>query len=157
MRRENLLSIAMDHDADDPPPFDRTGYVKLAPRLGGERIACNVFDLPQGAILCPYHYEYGQEEWLVVLTGTPTVRHPEGEDVLAAGDVVCFGEGPESAHQVRNDAAAPSRLIIFNNAVEPNVAVYPDSDKIGVWPGRGNADRIMVERSSGVDYWAGEA
>ena len=38
---------------------------------------------------------------------------------------------------------------------EPAVAVYPDSDKIGVWPG-GDADKIMVRRASNVDYWDGE-
>ena len=35
---------------------------------------------------------------------------------------------------------------------EPAVAVYPDSDKIGVWPGD-NRDKIMVRRESVVDYW----
>ena len=34
----------------------------------------------------PYHYELGNEERLLVLAGTPTLRHPEGRDVLAVGD-----------------------------------------------------------------------
>ena len=39
----------------------------------------------------------------------------------------------------------------------PGVAVYPDSDKIGVWPVRGGGpDKIMVRRESNVDYWDGE-
>jgi hypothetical protein len=33
--------------------------------------------------------------------------------------------------------------------------VFPDSGKVGVWPnGEGP---LLVERSSGVDYWKGEA
>jgi hypothetical protein len=35
------------------------------------------------------------------------------------------------------------------------VAVYPDSNKIGVWPGL-EKDKIMVRRTAGVDYWDGE-
>jgi hypothetical protein len=35
---------------------------------------------------------------------------------------------------------------------DPAVAVYPDSDKIGVWSGD-ERDQIMVRRESGVDYW----
>ena len=32
------------------------------------------------------------------------------------------------------------------------VAVYPDSDKIGIWTGN-ESDKVMVRRESGVDYW----
>jgi hypothetical protein len=36
------------------------------------------------------------------------------------------------------------------------VAVYPDSDKIGVWTGR-KEDQLMLRRSDGsVDYYDGE-
>jgi hypothetical protein len=34
----------------------------------------------------------------------------------------------------------------------PAVAVYPDSDKIGVFTA-GKVDNVMVRRESGVDYW----
>jgi hypothetical protein len=33
---------------------------------------------------------------------------------------------------------------------------YPDSDKIGVWPGN-DPDNVMLRRADGdVDYWDGE-
>jgi hypothetical protein len=36
------------------------------------------------------------------------------------------------------------------------VAVYPDSDKIGVWPGN-DADRVMLRRADGhTGYYDGE-
>jgi hypothetical protein len=36
------------------------------------------------------------------------------------------------------------------------VAVYPDSQKIGVWPGNAE-DNVMLHRADGsVDYWDGE-
>jgi len=38
----------------------------------------------------------------------------------------------------------------------PAVAVFPDSDKIGVWP-NGEKDQLLSERASGVGYWHGEA
>jgi hypothetical protein len=45
----------------------------------------------------------------------------------------------------------PVRMLIVSTANLPAVAVYPDSDKIGVWtPGR--IDNIMVRRESGVGY-----
>jgi len=34
-----------------------------------------------------------------VLAGTPTLRHPCGQDTLEVGDMVMFPEGPTGAHQ----------------------------------------------------------
>jgi len=46
--------------------------------------------------------------------------------------------------------------MMFSNAREPAVAVYPDSDKIGVWPGNPD-DKVILRRADGnVDYWDGE-
>jgi hypothetical protein len=44
---------------------------------------------------------------------------------------------------------------MLSTLFEPSVAVYPDSDKIGVWPGD-QRDHVIVRRESNVDYWDGE-
>jgi uncharacterized cupin superfamily protein len=119
--------------------------------LGG-----SVYELPPGQSNCPYHYEYGNEEWLIVLSGRVTVRHPDGHEDFDPGDVVCFPEGPAGAHRLTNHGDETVRVLMISTMVEPNAAVYPDSDKIGMWPGGGNADKIMVRRSSAVDYYDGE-
>jgi hypothetical protein len=47
-------------------------------------------------------------------------------------------------------------VLMFSSAQEPQVAVYPDSDKIGVWPGTDD-DSLMLRRADGrVDYYDGE-
>jgi uncharacterized cupin superfamily protein len=153
MRRFNIFNATVSYEEDDPPGF-RSGYANVASELGAEELAQKVYELPPGESMCPYHYEY-VEEWLIVLEGRPTVRHPGGEDVLEPGDTVCFPSGPEGAHKVTNRTGERARLIMFSSGREPAVAVYPDSDKIGVWPGR-KEDKIMVRRSADVDYWDGE-
>jgi hypothetical protein len=45
---------------------------------------------------------------------------------------------------------------MFSNVKYPAATVYPDSDKIGVWTGN-EEDDLIAPRSSGVDYWFGEA
>ena len=108
-----------------------------------------------GQAVCPYHYEY-EEEWLVVLSGPVTVRTPEGEEELESGEIVCFAPGPAGAHKVRNSGEATARVLMFSSAREPAVAVYPDSDKIGVWPGN-SQDNVILRRADGnVGYWDGE-
>ncbi|MGH2920601.1 MAG: cupin domain-containing protein, partial [Gaiellaceae bacterium] len=103
---------------------------------------------------CPYHYEYGNEEWLLVLSGTLTVRHPDGETELGSGDLASFLEGPAGAHKLTNKGAEPVRFVMMSTKIDPSMGVYPDSDKIAGWPRPGEQkDRIMVRRESNVDYW----
>jgi uncharacterized cupin superfamily protein len=49
-----------------------TGF---GPQIGAAMLGGTIYDLPEGQSVCPYHYEYGNEEWLIVLDGRPTLRH----------------------------------------------------------------------------------
>ena len=148
VRRFNLHAAETELEGDEPDGY-LTGGNRFGEEIGASLIGGTVYDLPSGQAICPYHFEYGDEEWLIVLTGTPTLRTPEGESVLEPGDVVCFAPGPEGVHKV----TGPARVLMISTKNEPAVAVYPDSDKIGVFAGD---LRLLVKRDSGVDYWLGE-
>ena len=150
----NLYAPEPKYDAPDPEGY-RAGADRFGPKVGAVQIGGTVYELPPGQSICPYHYEYGREEWLVALDGPAVLRHPQGEQVLERGDVVCFPMGPEGAHQVFNRGEETIRVLMLSTLFEPSVAVYPDSDKIGVWPGH-ERDHILVRRSSGVEYYDGE-
>jgi uncharacterized cupin superfamily protein len=152
MRRFNLSTATLA--TDDEPPGYGAGFANVTSAIGGSDLALKVFELLPGQSICPYHYEF-VDEWLIVLEGRPTIRHPEGEDTVDAGDAICFPAGPEGAHKVTNNGTDPARLVMFSSGREPSVAVYPDSDKIGVWPGR-DEDHVIVQRRANVDYWEGE-
>ena len=140
----------------EPEADRRDGYcersLRFGPMIGAKKIGMTIYQLDEGQRICPYHYELGNEEWLIVLDGRPTLRRPEGDEELARGDVVCFPPGPEGAHKVTNGTGGTVRVLMLSTMVEPSVAVYPDSDKIGVWPGD-KRDHILVRRESVVDYW----
>jgi uncharacterized cupin superfamily protein len=153
MKRVNIRSAELRYDESDPTGYE-AGDLKLAEVIGGKTMAGTLYELPPGNSNCPYHYE-SDEEWLLVLEGTLTVRHPEGTDELEAGDLVCFPAGPDGAHKLTNRGDDPVKMLIVSTANLPAVAVYPDSDKIGVFT-EGRRDNVMVRRSSDVDYWDGE-
>ena len=154
MKKANVFTDDCAYDATDPAGF-RSGMAKSGHDAGGEELAVKVYELPAGESVCPYHYEY-VEEWLVVLDGSVVVRTPEGEDELVRGEIVRFATGPSGAHKATNRGTTTARIMMFSSAREPAVAVYPDSGKIGVWPGNPD-DHIMVHRKDGnVDYWDGE-
>ena len=153
MDRVNIVTADVQYDAEDPDGF-RGGLARLGQELGARHTGASVYELPPGQAICPYHYEHGEEEWLVVLTGRPTLRHADGTDELCPMDLVFFPRGPRGAHGVRNATDETVRVLMFSELRHPSVTVYPDSDKIGIWTG--SEDDMLVRRSSGVDYYDGE-
>ena len=154
MHHVNLTAPTFVYDDTDPDGF-RCGLVRPGPQFGAERTGASLYELPPGQALCPYHYEYAEEEWLLVVAGRPAVRDPHGTHRLQPDDVVFFPCGPEGAHQVRNDTQDTVRVLMWSNVVHPTATVYPDSDKVAIWTGD-RSDDVIVQRSSAVDYWHGE-
>ena len=155
MRQINIATPEFEYDGEDPQGF-RAGMARLGKLLGAKQTGVSVYEIPPGQAICPYHYEVGEEEWLLVLAGTPTLRHPEGKEVLRPWDVVCFPVGPEGAHGVGNESEETVRVLMFSNVVVLTATVYPDSDKVGIWTGDPETDMI-VRRDSAVGYFDGEA
>ena len=151
MSRVNIAHPNFIYDPEDPEGF-RAGMYRLGTEVGAERTGTTVYELPPGELLCPYHYEYGEEEWLLVLSGRPFVRTPEELEPM---DLVFFKRGAEGAHQVGNRTDEPARVLMWSDVVWPTGTAYPDSDKVGLWLAPG--DSLLVERSSGVDYYQGES
>ena len=154
MRRVNIANPNFDYDPEDPDPF-KAGMARLGRDLGAKETGASVYELPAGQSVCPYHYEYGEEEWVLVLNGHPTVRTPEGSEQLDPFDVVFFPKGPDGAHQIRNDSDEPARVLMWSQIAYPTATAYPDSGKVGVYTGD-KAEDLIVRRSSKVDYYDGE-
>ncbi|HUJ55889.1 MAG TPA: cupin domain-containing protein [Gaiellaceae bacterium] len=150
----NLFAVEAEVGPDGSEP---AGYlasaVRLGPKLGASQLGMTVYDLPPGEAVCPYHFEWTDEEWLLALVGRPTLRTPEGEYILDPGDVVCFPAGPAGAHHVRNETGEPVRVAILSTKNPLGIAEYPDSDKVGIWV---DGTHYMLRRSEHLDYWDGE-
>jgi uncharacterized cupin superfamily protein len=154
MHRANLSAPTFAYDDADPDGF-RAGMLRFGREIGAQQTGTSLYHLPPGQAVCPYHYEYGEEEWALVLEGRPSVRTPDGVEQLEPLDVVFFPTGPTGAHQIRNDSNAPARVLMWSTVVVPTATAYPDSDKVGIWTGV-EGDDVMVERSSHVPYFHGE-
>ena len=153
LRRVNFHDLAPEYDDADPEGY-RAGMARFGPSLGASMMGASLYELPPGQSICPYHYEYPDEEWLVVLDGRVTVRHPAGEDELGKGDIVCFQPGPDGAHKVSCLGEGTARVLMTSTKVKPAIAVYPDSGKIGIWPGD-ERDTLMMRRET-LEYYDGE-
>jgi len=153
----NVFDGVWDEGGDDP----RASRERvLGGLLGAARWGATVYELLPGRTLWPYHWHVGEEEWLLVLAGTPTLRTPDGERVLRPWDVAVFVRGPDGAHQVRNDAGEAVLLVMLSSISDPEISVYPDSGKIGASGGWSWGDDVRVRLrnrpEANLDYYDGE-
>jgi uncharacterized cupin superfamily protein len=156
MKKVNLNSLEYERDDEDPEGY-RAGMARFGASIRASMLGGTVYELPPGQSICPYHYEYGNEEWAIVLEGRPILRHPDGEEEVEPMDVLCFPNGPDGAHKFTNRTDETVRVLLLSTKVDPAMAVYPDSDKIGAWPGPGfREDHVLVRRGTDVDYYDGE-
>jgi uncharacterized cupin superfamily protein len=132
----------------------RIGY-----ELGSELIGCSLWELPAGEAAYPYHFHYADEELVIVLSGRPTLRAPEGVRELEEGEALRFPLGEEGAHQIINRSEEAVTFLVVSSHGRPDVVVYPDSDKIGVGERlpRGGGIRAFFKRGDRVGYFEGES
>jgi uncharacterized cupin superfamily protein len=153
MHAFNIHDAEFTYDGTEPDGFVAGEALPL--RTGDTALTVRLYEVRPGQAMCPYHYEY-EEEWLLVVDGAPTLRDPDGEHQLKAGDLISFTTGPAGAHQVINRTGEPVRALMWSSAREPAVAVYPDSDKIGVYTPNEDDSAMVRRRDTSVDYWDGE-
>src|SRR3954466_16319969 len=128
MRRISISDPEFTYDEDDPEGF-RSGLFRIGKQLGAQRTGTSVYELPPGQRLCPYHYEYGEEEWVMALEGRATIRTPEETAAMEPFAVVFFPRGPEGRAQIPNDTDPTVRVMMWSDVVLPAAPVYPGSDK----------------------------
>jgi len=146
------------------PGNEREGYSSrerpVAEELGAALWGGTLYELAPGERICPYHWHVGEEEWLLVVAGAPTLRSPDGERVLRPWDVAVFRRGPDGAHEVRNDGDSVSRVLMLSSLSDPEIAVFPDSGKIGASGGWSRSDDVRVglrnRPEANLDYYDGE-
>src|SRR3954469_20115519 len=109
----NVFRPELESDDEDPQGF-RATRDRVGARAGGQRLGASVYRLTPGQAVCPYHWEGCEEEMLIVLSGEPSVRTPEGWRDLSPGDVVAFPVGEAGAHQVANRSGADADVLLIS-------------------------------------------
>jgi uncharacterized cupin superfamily protein len=153
-RVQNLLALALEDMPPTNPAGHRFSARSLTEGFGAVATGLSVYELPPGNASWPYHFETTEEEWLIVIAGELTLRTPDGESVLRAGDVACFPAGAAGGHAVRNHSDAPARYAMPSaEARYGGATVYPDSGKVRV-SGPGFDHRGWLGEPA--EYWEGE-
>lgn len=138
---------------------DREGFrikeVFVGHRIGSSLLGGSMCEVEPGSKMWPYHTHFANEEWALVVRGTPTLRTPEGERELKEGDVVCFPRGEDGAHQIRNDSDVPVQVLMLSTRIDPEIVYYPDTGKVSASDAAGEGI-MLARRGPTLDYWEGE-
>jgi uncharacterized cupin superfamily protein len=152
----NIFTSEFDDDFRGLAKRARLGW-----RAGTERLGVSLYELASGAPreLSKYHLQYANEELLIVLSGRPTLRTPDGERRLEEGEIAVFPIGARGAHQVFNETDEPVRYLMLSTMNAPDVMAYPDEGRVGLIsrpPGsRGDEEELAAwfRLDDQVDYW----
>lgn len=144
---------------------ERFGHYRkaLGSAARGEKLGCSLYEVPPGRRAWPYHYHLANEEAIYVLDGSGTLRIGREEVALSRGDYVALPVGEAGAHQIINTSGEPLRYLCLSTMVEPDVLIYPDSGKVGLFagsaPGGPKEKRTLnkyLRADAEVDYFEGE-
>jgi uncharacterized cupin superfamily protein len=149
------------------PPGKGPRYARVRRQLGApagsQALGVSHVELPPGTRSWPFHYHAANEEGLYFLSGRGRVRIGAHEVEVRAGDYVALPVGPDHAHQTINDGDEPLRYLCISTMLPTDVAVYPDSNKFGVFagsaPGAPEAARFFTgyfRDGERIDYYDGE-
>ena len=148
-------------DFDEPREQDgfRAQRARISRQAGAERLGLSLWEVPPGQAAYPYHAHLTEEELVVVLSGTPSLRTPGGWRELEQGEVVSFRRGEQGAHQIVNRTEETIRFLAFSTTGEPDVVLQPDSGKIGAFERRpeGGGLRLWFRREDAREYYDGES
>jgi uncharacterized cupin superfamily protein len=156
------MTVSIENpDFDEPRTQEgfRANRARLSRQAGAERLGLSLWEVPPGQAAYPYHAHLTEEEIVVVLDGTPSLRTPDGWRDLEQGEVVAFLRGEGGAHQIVNRTDETVRFLAFSPSGEPDIILQLDSGKVGAVERRpdGGGMRLWFRREDERDYYDGES
>lgn len=162
--KKNFVNIAqLDWEEREHGDEYAAKRKKLSANTGGEKLGASLYEVPPGKAAWPRHYHLVNEEALFILSGEGTLRLGRNSVTVAEGDYVTLASGERHVHKLINDSDEPLRYLCLSTMEEPDLVMYPDSEKVGIFAGAapgGDSDERTYEAyhkvDDSLDYWDGE-
>jgi uncharacterized cupin superfamily protein len=122
-----LMPVDFKQPQWEADKFPGRHVASVGAQAGARELAANVYELAPGAVGSPLHVHHANEELLLVLDGTLSLRGPDGTQLLSAGAVVAFPRGQAGAHSLVNRSDVPARYLVVSTTNRPDVVEYLDT------------------------------
>jgi uncharacterized cupin superfamily protein len=115
-----------------PHPFSQQVEGRVRHRIGDHfgltNFGVNLTELAAGSVSALVHHHTKQDEFIYVLSGTPTLVLDDEEYVLRAGDCCGFKAGSAVGHQLANRSKDPVLYLEVGDRTPGDYPVYPNDD-----------------------------
>ena len=128
-----------------------TDLSRIKKGINPENLNFDLRQLNPDEYSAPYHFHRYAEELFMILSGSATLRTPNGLEIVTSGDLIFFEKGETGAHQLYNHTTETCIYLDIRTYIGFDVAEYPDSNKIFIAP-----SREIFNKSSQSDYFEGE-
>ena len=163
MSEDQLVVREDDLEWQSYEPDEDHGFRRkqLGAAAGSEDIGVSRYSVDPGKETWHRHYHTGNEEGLYVLDGGGLLTlGPDGTEIeLEAGTYAAFPADERGTHGIRAGEDG-LEMLVFSTMNEPDVAVYPDEDMVGLFvgspPGGDSSKRTLpgfLDLDSERDYW----
>lgn len=115
-----------------PAPFSSQVEGRIKHRLGDHfglgNFGVNLTELAPGSVSALLHHHSTQDEFIYVVSGTPTLVLDDKAYPLRAGDCCGFKAGNGVAHQLANRSQEPVLYLEIGDRTAGDYAAYPKDD-----------------------------
>ena len=155
IRNFNAVPLQRDLRA----PLDDSLCARMNTGMAAQKLGVSVDTVAPGMRSCSYHFHQAQEEMVVVIGGSGTLRVAGSMLPIRTGDVIVIPAGPAYPHQIIKPSDAPLQYLSISTRETPEICEYPDS---GTFSAFASTDGVRafdgIQRvSNNLDYWDGEA
>nr|WP_321508380.1 cupin domain-containing protein [uncultured Celeribacter sp.] len=115
-----------------PPPLHKKTQSRIKRALGDaaglRQFGVNLTTLPPGTSSALPHWHQKEDEFVYVLSGTPTLILGDHEELLAPGDCAGFKAGDVTAHCLENRSDADVLILEIGSRKTAEQIFYPGLD-----------------------------
>ena len=115
MPKVDLHGIEQTNRTGYPPPFDREVAGRwqkpIGDKVGFAKLGARYATLEPGAWSSQRHWHDGEDELLVMISGSAVLVEDDGETELRAGDIAAWPGGSRNGHHVINRSGEPCSFV----------------------------------------------
>jgi uncharacterized cupin superfamily protein len=115
MPKIDLQSIEQTNKTGYPPPFDKPVAGRwqrpIGQTVGFKELGARHVVLEPGAWSSQRHWHDGEDELLVMLSGTAVLVEDDGETQVGPGDVLAWPAGARNGHHLINRSNGPCSFV----------------------------------------------
>lgn len=128
-----------------------TDISRIKKGINPENLNFDLRQLNPGEFCSAYHFHRYAEELFMIISGSATLRTPNGLEIVENGDLIFLQKGESGAHQLYNHTSEPCVYLDIRTFTGFDICEYPDSNKIFIIP-----TAETYRKDSNLEYFDGE-